>query len=91
MDNFFPTKKFILIFMYFLLHVDNVFSKKHNPYFLVSSMSVNYIFPQNKKILILHVCLHPKGMVFFHKQKFIQLLDVVLIKYTLFSQKRTSC
>jgi hypothetical protein len=52
-------------------------------------MSVNYIFPQNKKIIIHHVCLHLEGMVFFHKQKFIQLLDVILNKYTSFPQKKT--
>jgi hypothetical protein len=76
--------------MYFSLHVGNCFpQKKNNPYFSISSVSVNYIFPQNQKILIHHICLHPKGMVFFHKQKFIQLLDVILNKYTSFFQKRT--
>jgi hypothetical protein len=32
-------------------------------------MSVNYIFPQHKKILIIHVCLHPEGMVFSTSKK----------------------
>jgi hypothetical protein len=89
MDNFFPTKNLSLFFLYFSLNVDNCISKTQTYlYFLVSSMSVNYIFPQNKKILILHICLHLEGMVFFHKQKFIELLDVILIKYPSFPQQK---
>jgi hypothetical protein len=85
---FFPTN-LSLFFMYFLLNVDYCFPKKQKyPYFSVSSMIVNYIFPQTNFFCILHVCLHPEGMVFFHKQKFIQLLDIILIKYPFFSQQK---